>query len=299
MTPLLAVEGLEKIYESPTGPKVALKGVSFSVSPGEIVGVIGPNGAGKTTTLSILAGITRATAGTLNFREDINATRHRIACIGFSPQIPAFHSFFSAKDELAHWGALAGVPMGELPTRVQAVLSRVDLADRSLDGLETFSRGMLQRLSLAQALLHQPPILLLDEPTSSLDPVAQSRALKILQEERDAGRAVIVSSHNLTEVASACDRVVFMRSGEIVEVISTHAPKELFWIEVSCRRAPAGIAEFIVRQVPIDGGVRFTVSAAAKRRLLAVLAVDADVEVLSICEARVDLHETYRKHFNE
>jgi len=299
MTPLLIVEGLSKTYGGPNAARLAVDDLSFCVHPGEIVGLIGPNGAGKTTTLSMLAGITRPTAGTARFSQDLIARRQGLVCVGFSPQVPAFHPFFSAREELRRWGALAGVPVKELAERVHEALSRVDLADRAMDGLNTFSRGMLQRVSLAQALLHQPSVLLLDEPTSSLDPVAHAKTLNILQEERHAGRSILVSSHNLTEVSNVCDRVLLVKSGRIVEALPIRSSTELCCIDISCAQVPPKILRLVDRATPTADGFRLTLHISSKRAVLAALTDDMQIELRSVSEARTDLYEAYRRHFDD
>jgi ABC-2 type transport system ATP-binding protein len=200
------------------GNTVALDGVSLEVRRGEIVGLLGPNGSGKSTTLAVAAGIIDPRSGTVSAggvprSADPGAYAMKV---GLVPEEPALYDELSAEANLAFFGRLYGLKGYELNCRVAAVLDRVRMTDRALDRVGTLSGGMKQRVNLACALIHDPPLLLLDEPTASLDPKSRDDLFADLHRLREAGHAVLLTTHRLEEAEFGCDRIALLEKGRIV-----------------------------------------------------------------------------------
>jgi len=215
----IVTEGLTKSYASgwPRRPPfVALDGLSLNVRRGEIFGFLGPNGAGKTTTLKILLGLVRATSGQaylLGQPAGDVAARGRI---GFLPESPYFYDYLTAEEFLGFYGQLAGLNRAAIYQRVEDLLGLVGLAEARTRQLRKFSKGMLQRVGLAQALIHDPELIILDEPMTGLDPVGRKQVRDLILSLRDRGKTVFFSTHILHDVEMICDRVGIVMKGRLV-----------------------------------------------------------------------------------
>ncbi len=190
--------------------------LSLTVSPGEIFGFLGPNGAGKTTAIKTLLGLLRPTAGVARVLGAPLGDRRALARLGFLPEHFRFHEWMTGFEMLRFHGRLHGLSGVFLECRARDLLERVDLVDAGGRRLATYSKGMLQRVGLAQALLHRPALVFLDEPTSGLDPLGRILVREILAELKSEGTAVFLNSHLLGEVEATCDRVAFVRAGRIL-----------------------------------------------------------------------------------
>ncbi len=211
--PVVVCDQLSKVYP---GGVTALRDFSLTVRRGEIFGFLGPNGAGKTTTIKILLGLQRATAGTvlvLGGDPCLAATRRRI---GYLPEVANYYEFLTVVELLSFYGAVCGMPRRRLRERIGDLLDLVGLQDQGRKPLRQFSKGMLQRAGIAQALLHDPDLLVLDEPTTGLDPLARLHMRDVVLAQRAAGKTVFFSSHELSEAEVICDRVGIMREGRLV-----------------------------------------------------------------------------------
>ena len=211
---VIEAQGLTKRY----GRAVAVNGISFTVARGEIFGLLGPNGAGKTTTILMMLGLTEVTSGTVSVlghnpvREPLQVKRH----VGYLPDAVGFYDYMTAADNLRYTAALIGFDAGEREKRVMGALDRVGLGDVANKRVGTYSRGMRQRLGLAEILMKDAQIAILDEPTSGLDPQATAELLAMIRSLKRDGVAVLISSHLLERVQSVCDRVALFQSGSIV-----------------------------------------------------------------------------------
>lgn len=209
----IETENLRKEF----GAKVAVKGLTLAVQRGEVFGFLGPNGAGKTTAMKMLLGLSLPTSGraTVLGRPlgDVAVRR----AVGFLPEHFRFHDWLTATEFLQVHGRLYGMSSAHLRQRVPALLELVGLADHRDKRLRAFSKGMLQRIGLAQALLNDPELIFLDEPTSGLDPFGRVLVRDIIREQRRRGATVFLNSHLLSEVEITCDRVVFIKHGEVLE----------------------------------------------------------------------------------
>lgn len=200
------------------GNRVALDRVSLDVRRGEIVGLLGPNGSGKSTTLAVAAGVRDQASGTVTV-EGRTRTADPIAYaqrVGLVPQEPAVYDELTASDNLVFFGRLYGLSGPDLRRRVVRALSRVKLSDRASHRVSTFSGGMKQRLNLAAALLHDPPVLLLDEPTAALDPAGRDSLFADLTRFRDDGHAILLTTHHVDEAEGGCDRIAVLDAGRLV-----------------------------------------------------------------------------------
>lgn len=212
----IRVAGARKIYKTPGRPaKAAVDDVSVSVERASIHGLLGPNGAGKTTTLKLLLGLVRPTAGTFEVFGDDSTRPGGRRTLGFLPEQPYFPMNLTALQAMRFYGRLIGVPRHDLAGDSAALLSRVGLEDAARTELTKFSRGMLQRLGIAQALLGHPRVVILDEPASGLDPVGQRDIRNLMLELRSEGVTVLLSSHQLSEVEAVCDRVSILNRGRL------------------------------------------------------------------------------------
>lgn len=206
------------------GQKIAVDGLSLSVHRGEIVGLLGPNGSGKSTTLAAAAGVIDPTSGTIIVD---GISRHSdpetyAARVGLVPQEPALYDELSAEANLLFFGRLYGLSGCKLRSRVEQALCRSRLVDRATDRVSTFSGGMKQRLNLACALLHGPTVVLLDEPTAALDPASRDALFADLHELREAGHAIVLTTHHLDEAEHGCDRIAVLESGRVVACGTAH-----------------------------------------------------------------------------
>ncbi len=211
---VIAVRELTKRY----GKATAVDRISFNVARGEIFGLLGPNGAGKTTTILMLLGLSEVTAGTIRVldhdpvREPLQVKR----CVGYLPDTVGFYDNLTAIENLVYTARLIGIASSERDDRIMAALARVGLADVANNRVGTYSRGMRQRLGLAEIVMKNASIAILDEPTSGLDPQATGELLEMIRGLKRDGIAVIISSHLLDRVQSVCDRVALFQSGRIV-----------------------------------------------------------------------------------
>jgi ABC-2 type transport system ATP-binding protein len=211
--PVLAVSEVRKNY----GSFPALNGVSLDVQPGELFGLLGPNGAGKTTLLSILAGLTAATSGTVTLygKPFTPADRDARMQIGIATQDLAIYPELTARENLVFFGKLYGLNRADLGRRVKEMLAAVGLTDRADDRAGTFSGGMKRRLNLAVALVHRPKLLLLDEPTTGVDPQSRNHIFEQVKAQNAAGLTVIYTSHYMEEVQTLCPRIAILDGGAV------------------------------------------------------------------------------------
>jgi ABC-2 type transport system ATP-binding protein len=215
---VLAVSDLAKTFRKPfTGRAVeAVRGVSFAVERGEIFGFLGPNGAGKTTTIKMLTGLIAPTRGSASIFGIPAPSPEAMGRVGFLPENPYVYPYLTPREFVALCGRLSGLGGASLDARVVAVLERVGVAYAMDRAVRTMSKGMLQRVGLAAALVHEPELLVLDEPMSGLDPVGRKEVRDLIEGEQRAGRTVFFSSHILSDVEMLCDRVCILRRGEVV-----------------------------------------------------------------------------------
>jgi ABC-2 type transport system ATP-binding protein len=211
---MIEVDQLRKQY----GDFTAVKDVSFTARPGEIFGLLGPNGAGKTTTIGCISSLLTPTAGHIRVmghdvvRDGVAARRS----IGMVPQEIALYDDLSAKENLSYWGGAQGLRGATLRARINDVLELTGLLDRAKEPIKRFSGGMKRRLNFACGIVHQPKILLLDEPTVGVDPQSRVRLLELVREQASGGACVLYTTHYMEEAEALCDRLAIVDHGQII-----------------------------------------------------------------------------------
>jgi ABC-2 type transport system ATP-binding protein len=267
----------------------ALNGLNFSLPSGRVMGLLGPNGAGKTTTLKIIMDFLTPDAGEVRIFEDDwrdPAVRRRV---GFLPEQPYFHYYLTPRRVLRYLGKLLYIPTSEIDIRISHLLSLVGLANERDLALSRFSKGMLQRLGIAQALLNQPSLLILDEPSTGLDPLGKMEIRKILLDTKEQGTTILLSSHQLSEVEEICDHLCIIDRGREVaqgSITDLLGREESYEITLD-------------REVALDEG-------AEKGRVLSIPSQDldrrlrtlsqGDARILEIKPRRITLEEYFLAH---
>ncbi len=213
--PAIETHELRKVF----GEQAAVKGLTLQVRQGEVFGFLGPNGAGKTTSIKMLLGLVAPTSGGASLLGAPLGDRLTLAQIGFLPEHFRFQDWLTAAEFLELHGRLYGMESHDLRRRADELLERVGLSEFRNKYLKTYSKGMLQRIGLAQALLNRPRLVFLDEPTSGLDPVGRRLVRDIIHELRAQGTSVFLNSHLLSEIEVTCERVAFIRHGEVIRTL--------------------------------------------------------------------------------
>ena len=244
----VAVHGLTKIFPVPfrREPIVAVRDLNLRVEAGEVYGLLGPNGSGKSTTLKIILGLVSPTRGrTEIFGRDSNLVESRQA-VGFLPENPYFYKYLTGAETLRFFGKLCGLDGTRLKNRVAELLEQVGLTNARDQRLGTYSKGMLQRIGLAQALINEPKLVVLDEPTAGVDPAGSRDIRNLIVDLKRRGTTVLLSSHLLAQVQEICDRIgilakgVLVREGRLEELIAIENQTEFV-----IANAPAGLTEEI------------------------------------------------------
>ncbi|MGL6073630.1 MAG: ABC transporter ATP-binding protein [Fimbriiglobus sp.] len=248
------------------GTRQAVDGVSVAAGRGEIVGLLGPNGSGKSTTLAVAAGLLEPRSGKVFVDGILQRDFPTLYAqrIGLVPQEPALYEELSAQANLQFFGKLYGLSSKILQERIDKALEHAGLQDRRNCRVSTFSGGMRQRLNLAAALLHEPTVLLLDEPTAALDPASRDRLFNCLHDLRERGHAILLTTHHLDEVEYGCDRIVLLDSGRVV---ASGRPAELIRYQPGDRAViyaqvsevlPVFFQKSLAKRVPADVELEFT-----------------------------------------
>ncbi len=252
--PAVRVEGLTKVFPIPfrRNRLVAVRSLDLAVAPGQVYGLLGPNGSGKSTTLKIILGLVAPTSGTTKiFGRDSRGVRSREA-VGFLPENPYFYKYLTGLETLRFYGKLCGLRGARLTTRTNELLDLVRLQgarDRRLGG---YSKGMLQRIGLAQALLQEPKLVVLDEPTAGVDPEGSREIRDLILDLKGRGITVLLSSHLLAQVQEICDRVgilaqgVLVREGRVEDLLAIESQTELI-LENATPEVLAQIKELLGR----------------------------------------------------
>ncbi|HEX6984845.1 MAG TPA: ABC transporter ATP-binding protein [Planctomycetaceae bacterium] len=262
----------------------ALRGVSFAVPPGEIFGLLGPNGAGKTTLIKVLLGIVRKSDGEARLFGRPAGDRAARRRVGYLPESHRLPRHLTANTALDYYGGLSDVPRREIRRRRPDLLRLVGLEKWGTTGVAKFSKGMQQRLGLAQAMLHDPDLLVLDEPTDGVDPVGRADIRRVLKQLKDRGKTIFLNSHLLQELELVCDRVAILRKGRVERIGSLDEVKQLtsggrlevaLLVEGDPAAVDSALAGFDVRKKDTAGPRRVQVLLAAEDQAKVDAAVDA------------------------
>jgi len=306
MSAPIEAKGLAKRYGSFT----AVEDVSLTIEAGEVYGLLGPNGSGKTTMILMILGLTEASHGDIRvlglnpLRDPLEVKRR----VGYLPDSVGFYGTMTARQNLRYTGRLAGLSGKDLDGRIEAALSRVRLTDVGDSRVNTFSHGMRQRLGLAEVLVKRPSIIILDEPTTGMDPQATQEFLELIGELKAEGNTVLLSSHLLGQVQAVCDRVGLFHRGRVVlegtvQGIADRIFGGHYRIDVTARGAAAGEALAGipgVAQVAELGDHRFRLKAKSDiRRDLVQQLSDQKVDLLEMSLVEVSLDEVYNSYFRE
>jgi ABC-2 type transport system ATP-binding protein len=244
--PILRVEGLTKHFRNPWTLRRfrVVEGLDFTVAEGEGFGLIGPNGAGKTTTFKILVGLLRPTRGTVTFRGASLGTSTRRE-IGFLPEQPYFYDHLTVEETLDFYARLHGLPRAERLSRIDEVIEKTQIGAKRRSHLNTLSKGTLQRVGIAQAIINSPRLLILDEPMSGLDPAGRHHMRDLIRSLQQRGTTVVFSSHILPDAEALCDRVGILAGAKLCEVVDLHQGVRIETYEF----AVAGVDEETCAQV--------------------------------------------------
>ena len=298
---MVAIEilGLEKTYAVGfwrKRPRHALKPLTLSIEEGETFGFLGPNGAGKTTTLKLLMGLIRPTSGEARILGmEIDDLRLK-AQIGFLPEQPYFYDYLTARELLAYYAQLSDVPAKNRSARVSEMLERVGLKDSGNVQLRKFSKGMLQRVGIAQAVLHDPKIVFLDEPMSGLDPMGRREVRELIERLKQEGKTVFFSTHILSDAEALCERVAVINQGElkgvgrVADLTSSVSGKvELIWRGTDI---PAAIKGLGAQGNIIGDTVRVIVPEESQEAALEVLRRE-HLRLISVTPLRTSLEDYF------
>jgi ABC-2 type transport system ATP-binding protein len=279
---VIETNGLRKQF----GNKTAVANLTLTVRAGEVFGFLGPNGAGKTTSIKMLLGLVAPTSGRATVLGAPLGNVPVRALIGFLPEHFRFQDWLTAREFLDFHGQLYGMKRGALRLRIDELLRRVDLLDAADRKLRVFSKGMLQRIGLAQALLNEPKLIFLDEPTSGLDPLGRLLVRDIIGELRQQGTSVFLNSHLLSEVVITCDRVAFVKRGNVVREVSLNEQSAAFELQLKVGRVSpqllAGLAQFGQGVHQQNGHVRLQVDSEERIPPLAAWLVSQDAQIYGI-----------------
>jgi ABC-2 type transport system ATP-binding protein len=300
--PAVRITGLSKVYRLGVRMRrlAALDDLRLRVEEGAVYGFVGPNGAGKSTTIKLLVGLIAPTRGEAEiFGRPISDPASR-AAVGYLPENPAFHEFLRPLEVLSYMGRLSGMSGAGLAARSRELLELVGLSGALDLTVRRFSKGMVQRLGLAQALLHDPPLLILDEPMSGLDPIGRKEIRDIIVELRRRGKTIFFSTHILPDVETICDRVGMVLRGRLVAEGPLHSLLDgtIRSVEVRC----AGIGDDVAAAIAGAAGTRrveaervLTYPDLVSANAAAAKVLAAGGSVLSLLPVRETLEETFVK----
>jgi ABC-2 type transport system ATP-binding protein len=277
-------------------PKLALRPLRLTIEEGEVFGFLGPNGAGKTTTLKLLMGLVFPTGGTARILGmDMDDPRVK-SQIGFLPEQPYFYDHLSARELLNYYGQLSGMPARNRSARVEEMLKRVGLSDSAGVELRKFSKGMLQRVGLAQAVLHDPKLVFLDEPMSGLDPMGRREVRDLIHQLRSEGKTVFFSTHILSDAEALCDRVGVIQSGELrgVGAVAELTSQSQGKIEIifHAQKVPAGLTA-LGAEARVSGDMVNAVLPEAQQDAALDLLRREHIRLISLAPVRRSLEEYY------
>ena len=294
MVDAIETQLLRKVF----GDYAAVKGLTLQVKQGEVFGFLGPNGAGKTTSMKMLLGLISPTSGEASLLGKPIGNQEAMRRLGFLPEHFRFQEWLTADEFLLLHGQLLGMKKDDLQQRRDELLERVGLTPFRNKQLRTFSKGMLQRVGLAQALLNRPALVFLDEPTSGLDPVGRRLVRDVIREVSAQGTSVFLNSHLLSEIEVTCDRVAFIQHGEVVRVIelaSLSSDKTSVTIRVSNLAAESlnGLSQW-GREIQMDGEfVHMIIASDTVLPDVTRYLVSQDAEVYSITPNRTSLEDIF------
>lgn len=299
---LLKVEQLTKSFEG----KEVVKDLNFELETGKCVALLGPNGAGKTTTLRMLAGFSRPSRGTIQFDEDTLSKDIR-QYIGYLPQFPVFHNWMTGKEFLIYAGQLSHMSKKEAEEHADRLLQRVGLSDAKKKRIGKYSGGMKQRLGIAQAMIHNPTLIMLDEPVSSLDPIGRREVLNLLTELKEEA-TILFSTHILRDAEEISDEILLLKDGQLIEHGSLDELSQLHHtarLELDFRSVPEDVREVLshfdfIEHVNVQKNtvILMTVEGDRARKTILKLAAEKDWDLTRFELVRSNLEDLFMKAVN-
>lgn len=303
MSVVLRLDRLTKDFSTgflATGRCRALDEVSLELARGEVFGLLGPNGAGKTTTLKLVTGLLRPTSGRVHVFDRAPGDRAARAFVGFLPEQPVFYDHLTAQELLTYFAGLCGIAGTERRRRIAAVLDEVGIGPAREQPMREYSKGMLQRVGLAQALINEPALLILDEPMSGLDPIGRREVRELILRLRDAGRTVLFSSHILSDAEALCSRIAILARGRLVASGSLGdltAGRARGWEVIAADLSPAAVTSLqsrTTRVTPIaHGRYSFELREGEKPEPFVAEIVTAGGSLVSVSSTRATLEDVF------
>ncbi len=298
---VVRIEDMAKTYRSAFGRREvqAVRRLNLSVDRGSVVALVGPNGAGKTTTIYAMLGLLELDGGRVSLFDlpaSDPAARRRV---GFQSEIFYTYPFLSARSAMMFYARLSGIDPASVAADIPRILDRLGLGPAIDRKVGTYSKGMLQRLGLAQAILHRPELLILDEPTTGLDPEGRKLVAEMILEEKSRGTTVFLSSHILTDVERTCDRVIMIRDGEVVlsePIDALNSGADEWEIEITTWNPDwqSTLGAFAAPRLR-NGSARFSCDSSAKARLLRAL-LDLGADIGSVQRMKKSLEDLYMEY---
>jgi ABC-2 type transport system ATP-binding protein len=300
--PVIEIENLTQDYQTGFWRKRAVRaldGLTLRVEAGEVFGFLGPNGAGKTTTFKILMRMLKATAGEARILgRPLDDLRMR-ARIGYLPERPYFYHYLTAREFLVYCGALCDLPRDRAAKRASDLLNQVGLSNASDRSLRKFSKGMLQRVGLAQALINDPEVLFLDEPMSDLDPLGRREVRELIAGLRGRGKTIFFSSHILTDVEAMCDRVAILNRGRLIEsgrlseILKTRSNEIEVVVSGVNEESLSELRKFATEVAPTPEGARVRLANDQELGRLLAIAHEAGGRLVSVNPVRESLEDLF------
>jgi ABC-2 type transport system ATP-binding protein len=302
--PVLSVRGLHKTFVLGFFRKrvEAVRGVDFEVHQGEIFGILGPNGAGKTTTIKMLLGLIFPTSGKLELFGKESPGPSEMVRLGYLPENPYVYQYLKAHEFLDLCGRLCGMDAAKRKARAEELIDRVGLRHAIDRPIGRFSKGMTQRIGLAQALLHDPELIILDEPMSGLDPIGRKEVRDLILEERQRGKTILFTSHILSDVEMLCDRVVILHQGKVTAygALSTLLRPEVRRTELELERASDALKAALdaisgctTERAPGLSRLRVVIEGDGGAQAALKLALEHEARVVQLHEQRETLEDLF------
>ncbi len=305
--PILVTQKLTKVFQVGLRRREvrAVDGLDLEVEAGEIFGFLGPNGAGKSTTIKMLMGLIFPTAGSATIFGQPIPTRAAKAKIGFLPENPYFHDFLTPRELLHFSGRLCGMPSSEVDTRIPKLLELVGLGRAADLQLRRFSKGMVQRAGIAQSLINDPALVVLDEPMSGLDPIGRKEVRDVIFRLKEEGKTVFFSTHILPDVEAICDRVALMLGGKLRELgrLEQLLTARTRAVDVVAERVPEALAALLkeraTRSMPKGDGIALTFADEETADRAVVELVRAGARLLAVARHRETLEDLFVRRADE
>jgi ABC-2 type transport system ATP-binding protein len=304
MTPAIEIEGLSKVYGIGEEEFLAVDSLELTVDQGEVFGFLGPNGAGKTTTIQMLLQIVFPSSGSAKLLgkplDDVDM-RSRV---GYLPEMFQFHSFLRADEFLDFHARLYGIRGSERRKRIPEVLEQVGLADNAKSRIRTFSKGMLQRIGIGQAIINRPRLLFLDEPTSALDPMGRRDMRDLINDLKAEGSTIFLNSHMLSEVEMVCDQVGIMNGGKLARISDLQSlTRQVHQVDIKVERLTdeafekiRALAASVTRE---DGSLSITLEREEQLNQLTIIITESGATLLEMKQRETPLEEAFLQVIEE